>query len=72
MQNINIPNNFLQSGDEAYKYKSFHFPIEFSRRATYLITNISSTPLREEIFAFHRATEQVTKLLKPPINIKKG
>nr|YP_010290330.1 hypothetical protein RF2 [Anarthria humilis]YP_010290353.1 hypothetical protein RF2 [Anarthria humilis]YP_010290379.1 hypothetical protein RF2 [Anarthria humilis]ULQ64096.1 hypothetical protein RF2 [Anarthria humilis]ULQ64119.1 hypothetical protein RF2 [Anarthria humilis]ULQ64146.1 hypothetical protein RF2 [Anarthria humilis] len=46
------PNDFPQSGEEAYNlYKSFHLPIRsdpFVRRAIYSIADISATPLTEE------------------------
>ncbi|KAI3943035.1 hypothetical protein MKW92_000045 [Papaver armeniacum] len=51
VSNIFIPNDFPQSGDERYNlYKSFHFPIRFDpfvRRAIYLISDTSGTPLTE-------------------------
>nr|YP_010028113.1 hypothetical protein RF2 [Arnebia tibetana]YP_010028131.1 hypothetical protein RF2 [Arnebia tibetana]QOS48469.1 hypothetical protein RF2 [Arnebia tibetana]QOS48487.1 hypothetical protein RF2 [Arnebia tibetana] len=59
VSNIFIPNDFPQSGDEAYNlYKSFHFPSRsdpFVHRAIYSIADISGTPLTEgQIVHFER------------------
>ena len=72
---IFIPNDFPQSGDEAYNlYKSFHFPIRSNplvRRAIYSIADISGTPLIEgQIVNFERTYCQ--PLSDMNLSIKKG